>query len=155
MALKPDRDYQSIDDVSHFWASSPVSATSEKGGVASLVTAGSGVSLDNAANVVDYKATPSGAIPKGVMIADVKTYTGSRYFRNLHNGEVLPGEKVCLIRKGWIVTNAISGTPTAGAAAYLAENGNISPTQMTEAPAIGKFETTKDENGYAKVYVDL
>lgn len=155
MALRPDRDYYAIDDISHFWAASPVATTSEKGGVASLKTAGSGVSLDDRKNEVDYLANPSGAVPKGLMLADVKTYTGNRWFRNFHNGEVLPGEKVCLIRKGWVVTNMVSGTPTAGDVAYLAQNGNVSPTQLTGAPAVGKFDTGLDENGFAKVYVDL
>lgn len=155
MALRPDRDYNAIDDISHFWAKSPVAATSEKGGIASVKTAGSGVSLDDKTNEVDYVANPSGAVAMGVMLADVKTYTGNRWYRNFHNGEVLPGEKCCLIRKGWVVTNAVSGTPAAGAAAYLAENGNVSATQMTGAPKVGRFETTKDENGFVKLFVDL
>jgi hypothetical protein len=153
MALRPDRDYNLIDDISHFWTDT--AADAENGGVASMKTASSGVSLDNPADVVEYKADPSGAKPMGVLLQNVKHYAGTRVFPNMHNGEIQPGDKCTLVRKGWIVTNAISGTPTAGATAYLAENGDVSATQMTGAPSVGRFETAKDENGFAKLYIDL
>jgi len=156
MALKPDRDYNAMDDISFFWTDT--AATVEKGGCASLVTAGSGVSLDDTNNVVEYAADPSGAVPKGVMLADVAVYTPTtRFHRNFDNGEVLPGEKVCLIRKGWVVTDMITGTPTAGGDAYLGVSGYFA----TEMPSgsysvvVGKFETTADPDGFVKVFVDL
>jgi hypothetical protein len=157
MALRPDRDYNLIDDISHFWVDDTNSV--QNGGVASVVTAGSGVSLDDGKNVVKYVATPSGAAPMGALLQPVTYYAGSRVFMNFHNGEIRPGQKCTLVRKGWIVTNMVSGTPTAGAAAYLAENGKVSPTQMSfddgKAPKVGRFETTKDADGFAKVYIDL
>lgn len=169
MALRPDRDYHLIDDISHFWVNDTNSA--EAGGVASLITQGSGAALDqnaavngvqpatNTVNAVNYATTPSGAIPMGLMLQPVTYYAGSRVYMNYHNGEIRPGQKATLVRKGWVVTNMISGTPTAGAAAYLAENGKVSATQMSfddgTAPKVGRFETAKDADGYAKVYIDL
>ena len=169
MALRPDRDYYMIDDVSHFWVNDTNSV--DNGGVASLMAQASGAAMDQAAtsngvlqgtahvNAVQYAATPSGAVPMGLMLQRVTYYAGSRYFMNLHNGEIRPGQKCALVRKGWVVTNMVSGTPTAGAHAYLAPNGLISATQLSfddgKAPAVGRFETAKDQDGYAKVYIDL
>jgi hypothetical protein len=157
MALKPDRDYYATDDISHFWENGPATTAVEKGGVASLVTAGSGVSLDDTANVVTYAVDPSGAIPKGILLQDVNLpMSATRDYRNLQNGEIRPGEKCTLIRKGWLVTDMIVGSaPAAGDDAYLAASGNLSKTQAGGAPKVGKFDTAKDENGFAKVFIDL
>ncbi len=57
MALKPDRNHAEETDIRQHWLSSQTSA--EKGGCASLSTAGSGVALDNAANLVSYAASAS------------------------------------------------------------------------------------------------
>jgi len=46
-------------------------------------------------------------------------------------------------------------TPTAGAAAYLAASGLISSVQAGGAPQVGRFETTKDSNGFARVSIDI
>jgi len=108
MALRPDRDYNLIDDISHFWTDA--AADAENGGVASMKTAGSGVSLDDAANVVEYKADPSGAKPMGVLLQNIKHYaapacsptcrTGHSAWRQVHAGS-----------QGLDRDQAISGTP--------------------------------------------
>ncbi len=109
MALRPDRDYNLIDDISHFWTDA--AADAENGGVASMKTAGSGVSLDDAANVVEYKADPSGAKPMGVLLQNIKHYAGTRVFPNMQNGDIQPGDKCTLVRKGWIVTKPSAALP--------------------------------------------
>ena len=76
------------------------------------------------------------------------------------------GGKVTLLRKGWVVTNQIDPgvTPTAGQTAYVGPSGYINNTQKNPqinrkvyngGLVIGEFASTKDEDGYAKVYVNL
>jgi hypothetical protein len=83
--------------------------------------------------------------------------SATRDFPNYDNGEIRPGDKCTLIKKGWVVTDMIPAgiTPTAGATAYLAASGYVSSTQATDAPAIGRFETTKDAAGFARVSIEI
>jgi hypothetical protein len=156
MALKPDRDYAEVTDISQFWSEVTAQNTQEKGGIACVETQGSGVALDDITNVVRYSASASGAIPKGVLLQDVNPpLSATRDYKNFQNLEVRPGEKVTLLRKGWLVTNMISGTPAVGGGAYVGSSGLISATSGTAAAHIGRFETTLDADGYAKVYIDI
>jgi len=156
MALRPDRGYDEFTDISNYWTTSQTSA--EKGGVATVVTQGSGVALEDTANVVSYAANPSGAIPKGVLLRTVSpALSATRDFINFDAQEVRPGDKVTLVRKGWLVTDMIpSGiSPAVGDAAYVAASGNISSTQASGALQVGRFETTKDADGFARVFIDI
>ena len=156
MALRPDRGYDEFTDISNYWTTSQTSA--EKGGVATVVTQGSGVALEDTANVVSYAANPSGAIPKGVLLRTVSpALSATRDFINFDAQEVRPGDKVTLVRKGWLVTDMIpSGiSPAVGDAAYVAASGNISSKQASGALQVGRFETTKDADGFARVFIDI
>ena len=135
--------------------------------------AGSGASLGSSlgsgihaglgtVNTVNYKANPSGAVPIGMLLQDIVIPSEpNRYYKNYGKSAIaFPGEKVTLIRKGWLVTNSIFGTPTAGATAYLASSGLVTSVvpaspQNLQGPTVGKFETSKDEAGYARVFIDL
>lgn len=150
MALRPDRQVVA-DDPSYF-----MDTTGEAGGIATISTAGSGVSLDNAANVVAYSATGSGAIPVGILMNDVVNKDLTKTHLNYYANEVQVGDKVNLVTDGWVVTNKVTGTPAAGAAAYVGVSGNFSASQTNGAWApVGRFMTSKDSDGYAKVYVKL
>lgn len=157
MALKPDREYNEVTDITNFWTT----VAAEKGGVASVVTQGSGsalgVNIVDEANVVGYAANPSGAVPKGVLLQTVTAAaSATRDFRNYENGEIRPGEKCTLVKKGFVVTNMITGSaPAAGDVAYLAASGYISKSQATGAPVIGRFETAKTAAGFARVSIDI
>lgn len=157
MALKPDREYNETTDITNFWTT----VAAEKGGVASIVTQGSGAAIGvnstDEPNVVGYSADPSGAIAKGVLLQTVTAaMSATRDFVNYENGEIRPGDKCTLVKKGFVVTDMITGTaPSAGDSAYLAASGYISKTQATGAPQIGRFETTKDANGFARVSIDI
>ena len=157
MALKPDRDYAEVTDITNFWSEEVAQNTQEAGGIACVESSyGSGVALDNVLNVVAYEADPSGQVPKGILLQPVNpALSATRDYKNFHNNEVRPGEKVTLLRKGWLVTDLISGTPTVGGTAYVGASGLISTTQATGAVAIGRFETTLDAEGFARVYVDI
>lgn len=158
MALKPDREYNEVTDITNFWTT----VAAEKGGVASVVTQGSGAAIGvnstDEPNVVGYLADPSGAIAKGVLLQTVTAaMSATRDFVNYENQEIRPGDKCTLVKKGFVVTDMIPAgvTPTAGAAAYLAASGYVSSTQASGAPQIGRFETTKDANGFARVSIDI
>lgn len=159
MALKPDRGYHEETDITNFWTT----VAAEKGGCASIVTQGSGaamgINLVDEANVVGYVANPSGAIAKGILVQTVAAaMSATRDFPNYENGEIRPSDKCTLIKKGFVVTDMISAgiTPTAGAAAYLAASGYVSTANYGSAsPQVGRFETTKDANGFARVSIDI
>lgn len=177
MALRPDRDYDLAYDIIHSWDITETVAQ-EMGGVAAVKTApipsghvmggyvpgtvASGTSFLHAGvsnqNNVAYLTDPSGAVPIGVLMQDIDVPSNvNRYFRNVQKNVALPGEKVTLVRRGWLVTNKIvpGDAPKAGDPAYLAASGLISVTQATGAPQVGKFETTLDADKFARVYIDL
>jgi hypothetical protein len=149
MALKPDR-IELLTDVSFF-----MNSTATRGGVASVVTGGVGVSMDDATAVVAYAAVASGAKPVGVLLNDVVDLDLTRQHINWHKDEVQVGGKVTLLRQGQVTTNLVAGSPAAGADAYVANNGVISTTQASGAVKVGQFLSAVDSNGYAKVSVNL
>lgn len=149
MALLKDR-HELDTDISFF-----MNETATRGCVVCLSTGGSGVSMDNASAVATVAAEASGAKPLGILLNDVVNLDQTRQHINWHKNEVQQGGKVTILRKGWVVTNDISGAPTAGATAYVADSGKISATQDGTALAIGQFLSSKDANGYAKVSVNL
>jgi hypothetical protein len=149
MALKPDR-VELLTDISFF-----MNTTATRGGVVSAVTAGSGVSMDDANAVVAYAANPSGAKPIGVLLNDVVNLDLTRQHINWHKDEIQKGGKVTVLRQGQVTTNLVAGTPTAGADAYVAASGNVSTTQAAGAVKIGQFLSAVDADGYAKLSVNL
>jgi hypothetical protein len=150
MALKPHR-IETLTDISFF-----MNTTAERGGIASVVTAGSGQSLDDALAVVGYVATVSGTKPIGVLLNDVVNLDLTRQHINWHKDEMQVGGKVTLLRQGQVTTNSLlpGTTPTAGTPAYVGASGLIG-TSSTNAVQIGSFLSSKDADGYAKLSVNI
>ena len=148
MALKTDRSTLQT-DISFF-----MNEAATRGGVAALSTGGSGAAMDQGAALVTYAALPSGKVPVGVLVNDMVNIDLTRQHLNQHKDEVQKGGKVTVLRKGYVVTNAITGTPSAGDLAYASEvvAGNVATSGTN---TIGRFVSTKDEDGYAKVEVNL
>lgn len=156
MALKPDR-IELQTDVSFF-----MNATATRGGVASVtVSGGSGAAMDDGDALVSYATTASGAKPVGVLLNDVVNLDLTRQHINWHKDEVQQGGKVTLLQVGQITTNMVDGTPGAGDVAYLAGTGYISATAPTDDNSelkqhqVGRFLSSKDADGYAKVAINL
>lgn len=152
--LKTNRDIQAT-DISYF-----MDEVAERGVVVVVDTAGSGVALDDENAVVTVADSPSGAKPIGLLLNDfVADYTNDGPQRGVKHEQIV-GEKATLLTKGWIVTDQIDGTPSAGQFAVLSSSGTIagvdlgSENQVTN-PVVGRFRSGKDEDGYAKVYIDL
>lgn len=149
MALKPDR-IEHLTDISFF-----MNTTAERGGVASFVTSGVGVSMDDADAVVAYAAAASGAKPAGLLLNDVVDLDLTRQHINWHKDEVQVGGKVTLLRVGQVTTNRITGTPSAGDAAYVGPSGTVSTTSAVDVEQVGTFLSSKDADGYAKLSVNI
>ena len=159
MALKGDR-YEGVTDISFF-----MNETATRGGVVCLKTpGGSGAAMDQGVNLVEYKAAiAEGSVPVGILLNDVVNKDLTRTHLNQHKDEVQKGGKVTVLRKGYVVTNNIEGTPSAGDIAYVHNNGNISNGASIAVGslaasgnlAIGRFMTSKDEDDYCKVEINL
>lgn len=163
MALKTDRRHVDS-DISNF-----MNATAERGGIVSVgsTAAPSGSAMDQAENLVEYVATAlSGIKPVGVLMNDVVNLDLTRQHINFHKDEVQIGGKVTVWKKGVVVTDRIypGHTPAKGGRAYVGHSGyfatsNVGGADHTdvnhEGKVVGRFESAKDENGFARVYVDL
>ena len=148
MALKSDR-YELQTDISFFYNDA---ATTRGCLVAHGGTAGTGAAMDQGANLC-VKSTS--AAPLGILLNDVVDKDLTRTHLNQYKDEVQKGGKVTILRKGYVVTNAIDGSPVAGSGAYLSGSsaGNIS--MVVSGTKIGAFLSSKDEDGYCKVEVNL
>jgi antitoxin (DNA-binding transcriptional repressor) of toxin-antitoxin stability system len=111
--------------------------------------------MDSSSALATVAAEASGALPLGILLNDVVNIDQTRQHLNWHQDEVQQGGKVTILTKGFVVTDQISGTPTAGQTAYVADSGQIAGTQDGTAVAIGRFLSTKDADGYAKVSINL
>ena len=149
MALKGDR-HELDTDISFF-----MNETGNRGVVVSVSTGGSGAAMDSSVALCTIAAEASGAEPLGVLLNDVVNIDLTRQHLNWHKDEVQQGGKVTILRKGFVVTDQISGTPTAGDVAFLADNGQISDAQDGTSVAIGQFLSTADADGFAKVSVNI
>jgi hypothetical protein len=183
MALKPDRNELDV-DISYFWATG-IGYGSERGGWVSATgsTAASGAGMDQAVNQVWYGLNATGVRPLGLLLNDVVNVDLTRQILNPYKSEVQVGDKITLLKKGYVVTNRIVTTigpttvaVTPGAIAYTGPSGfittvasgtlhvlqtlgeNVTRQMMNSASGsfvIGKFLSAADEDGYAKVYIDL
>ena len=156
MALKTDRSTLQT-DISFF-----MNEAATRGGIATISTGGSGASLDNGNAVVTYAAAPSGKVAVGSLLNDMVNIDLTRQHLNQHKDEVQKGGKVTLLTKGWVVTNSLEGTdPNAGDLAYISHSGNLSADaglagcDATTEKIVGRFLSDVDEDGYAKVFIDL
>ena len=157
MALKADR-HELQTDISFFYNTGSV-GVARGGVVVHDTTAGSGAAMDQGVNKVKYDTVTAASRPVGILLNDVVNKDLTRTHLNQHKDEVQLGGKVTLLRKGWVVTNLISDTPSAGDVAYACHvtAGNI----RTDSPgssgvlAIGRFLSSQDEDDYAKVEVNL
>ena len=155
MALKADR-HELDTDISFFYNE----GTAERGGVVVLDTVGSGAAMDQAGAKVKYALATNALFPVGILLNDVVNLDLTRQHINWHKDEVQKGGKVTVLKKGWVVTNLIAGTPAAGlgafvddgTAGYIATAAEVADGKYIQ---IGRFMSTKDEDGYAKVEVNL
>lgn len=148
MALKSDR-FELQTDISFFYNAA---ATTRGCLVAHGATAGTGAAMDQGANLCVKSTT---AEPLGVLLNDVVDKDLTRTHLNQYKDEVQKGGKVTILRKGYVVTNNVTGSPSAGDAAYpcTVTAGNFSA--VASGTRVGSFLSAQDTDGYAKVEVNL
>ena len=165
MALKPDR-HEVVTDISFF-----MNETAERGIIVTHSTAGSGAAMDDSNALVAIPTTASGSAPAGLLLNDVVNFDLTRQHLNQHQDEVQKGGKVTLLKQGYVVTNKleVNSKPTVGAPAYVASSGLLSTTdpegydgstldlsrKVDYSTKVGRFLSTEDADGYAKVYIDI
>jgi hypothetical protein len=158
MALKSDR-YELQTDISFF-----CDTVLDRGLVVVYQDGtGSGAAMDQGVALVAAEAADADSVPAGILLNDVVNKDLTRTHLNQHKDEVQKGGKVTILRKGYVVTNAIETgvTPGVGDVAYLsdatsgAEVGYLSNAVGTNGKVVGRFLSAKDADGYAKVEVNL
>lgn len=153
MALKGDR-LVLAEDVSFY-----MNEAGNRGGIVCFSTVGSGAALDQSAALLTYAATASGNKPFGLLMNDNVNIDTTRQHINKHKNEMLKGGKAQVMTKGWVVTDQIASgiTIAAGDPAYLAAAGRVTNvnTGAAASPLVGRFLSKADEDGYAKVEINL
>lgn len=152
MALRGQR-HELDSDISFF-----MNEVAERGGFVCASTLGSGAALDQNQALATYAAAPSGKTVLGVLMSEMVNLDLTRQKENVHKEEVQKGGKVTIWTKGWVVTNMIypGHTPTAGSKAYIAHSGLVGSADVVGCnEVVGKFLSSKDEDGYAKVSFNL
>lgn len=159
MALKPDRE-ELAHDISFY-----MNEAAERGGIATILTAGSGggwkTVMGDVKNVVTYAASQSGKTPAGALLNDMTTVNTRTGYTNRYGqrDEMPVGSKCTLLRRGWITTNKVFGTPVGGEAALVGPSGlfmpSPAPSGVVAGAVVGQFLGSKDEDGYARVSVTL
>ena len=147
MALKGDRNVLET-DISFF-----INVTAEKGQLVSMDTGASGAAMDNSAALATT-ASGDGTKPLGIILNDVVNIDQTRQHINWQKDEVQQGGKCTILRKGTIVTDQVTGGPAAGSTAYLNVNGTVG-AQVGSSAAVGKFLSSVDSDGFAKVAINL
>lgn len=149
MALKGDR-YELQTDISFF-----MDETASRGIIVVHDTAGSGAAMDQAVNNVSVPTGVAGN-PAGLLLCDVVNKDLTTVHLNQHKDEVQVGGKVVLLKKGYVLTNNVNGTPAGnGAKAYYQSGGILTETSGSGAVQVGRFLTTKDADGYCKVEINI
>ena len=154
MALKADRHELDV-DISYF-----MNETAEKGQIVCFSSAGSGAAMDQAGALVTVAAANGTVIPVGVLLNDVVNLDLTRQHINWHKDEVQKGGKVAILKKGYVVTNMVEGTPnTAGEPACIDDGGATGKFEPCDGSStdvrVGRFMSLADEDGYYKVEINL
>jgi len=95
------------------------------------------------------------------LLNDVVDLDLTRQHINWHKDEVQKGGKVTLLQVGQVTTSNVTGSPDAGDPAYVGANGDFSATAPTDSDTedeyyrVGRFLSSKDADGYAKVAVNI
>ena len=151
MALRPDRNELQT-DLSFF-----MNETAERGLIVIHEGQGSGAAMDDsAATVAIPGAADLAKHPAGLLLNDVVDLALTRQHINFAKDEMQKGGKVLLLRRGFVVTDQISGSITLGELAYFHVNGQLtSATAYSGSTSVGRWLSKKDADGFAKVDINI
>ena len=103
----------------------------------------------NIANAVTDK-------PVGLLLNDVVNLDLTRQHINYAKDEVQKGSKVLLLRRGFVVTDQISGAITMREPAHWMGGGQLcSATANSASVQVGRWLSKKDADGFAKVEINI
>ena len=96
------------------------------------------------------------ARPVGLLLDDVENLDYTTRPMIFQRNVVPRGSEVSVLTKGRVKTNMIhyQAAPSGGRSAYLAVSGLVHTTAGSGIK-VGFFESTKDADGYADLYVDV
>ena len=149
MALKPDRiELPDGSRIKYF-----MNEVADRGCIV-LLDAPGGAGMDSPDATVSLPAGPSGA-PAGVLMNDVVELNLTRQHINEQQDQVQVGNKVALLKRGLVRTNALKSgdTPEAGEAAHFHTDGEFTTT--TTSDRVGTFVGPPDDEGYVEVEVNV
>ena len=151
MALRPDRNELQT-DLSFF-----MNETAERGLIVIHEGHGSGAAMDDSgATVAIPGAADLAKHPAGLLLNDVVDLDLTRQHINFAKDEMQKGGKVLLLRRGFVVTDQISGSITLGELAYFHVNGQLtSATAYSGSTSVGRWLSKKDADGFAKVDINI
>jgi hypothetical protein len=152
MALRPDRN-EFLTDLSFF-----MDEVAERGILVVQSTQGSGAAMDQseAAVKIGTYANRATDMPVGLLLCDVVNLDLTRQHINYAKDEVQKGNKVLLLRRGFVVTDQISGDITMGEPAHWMGGGQLcSATAESVSVQVGRWLSKKDADGFAKVEINI
>jgi hypothetical protein len=150
MALKPDRISMAEGQRIKFFMTEVAEA-----GIVVNMDAPGGAGMDNPDATVSIPVGPSGA-PAGVLMNDVVDLNLTRQHLNQHKDEVQVGNKVTILKRGVVRTNALKSgdTPDAGDPAHYTNDGEFT-SSVTTSDQVGVFASPVDDEGYVEVEVNF
>ena len=149
MALRPDRN-EVVTDISFF-----MNETAERGVIVTAATQGSGAAMDDSTAAVNIANAVTDK-PVGLLLNDVVNLDLTRQHINYAKDEVQKGSKVLLLRRGFVVTDQISGAITMGEPAHWMGGGQLcSATANSASVQVGRWLSKKDADGFAKVEINI
>ena len=160
MALKGDRNYNELVDISFFKSD----GVDSRGVIQfhDTTASGSGAAMDDANQLVftptsAAEVTGATAYMAGMLLNDVVNLDLTRQHLNQHKDETQLGGKVTLLRRGTVVTDNIedSTAPGPGNSAYVNTTGDLTPTSGENYQKVGTFLSKMDADGYAKVEINI
>ena len=112
---------------------------------------------DPNAEVGPPQGTLADTVPAGLIMQEVIEFDNTRSSQDMSDFEkVMAGSKLAVYSKGWCVTRCISSlahASLAGKPAYYDANGYF--TTVSGSPCVGTFQSERDADGFARVYVDV
>jgi len=152
--LKPERNFHpSSSDIS-FYCYTPV----KDGTIVCVYNWPNGGLLDDPhAEVGPPQGVLANTVPAGLIMQEVIEYDNTRMTRDMSDFEVIMvGSKVAVYKDGWCVDRCISAGADpvlAGKPAYYDADGYF--TTVAGSPCVGTFQSERDADGYARVYVSI
>lgn len=150
MALKGDRE---ILQTNISWRITD-NVAAERGAI--MVATGTAGVCDKSATSLTGKVLTGLSRPIGLLLDDVENLDYTSRPQIFCRNVVPYGSEVSILTKGRVKTNMMHGAaaPSGGRLAYLTVSGLLHTTAGSGIK-VGFFESTKDADGYADVYIDI